>query len=438
MADGANEGAADDLLVGACFYDSPFSGTTECREYAGDGWKEDDAIAACEQLSGTEDMGNQCPTSYSLGTCVLDDGTDVVTTIFIYGEDSGECQAQQTGCEVFGGGRWNPAPLCSEPAPGPGPGGSVFIQPTLECRDPMAGEPAGQSEDGQVCTWQSIAGSTEEGRQFADYASCDIVRSQRPYYPAPPALAPAEPDERMQDPAYVAELEWVTSQVQASACVCCHSTEVTPNGPSNWFLEAPGNWMNSFHPSGLALGANFVRSDSFGAYPADHNNGFERGIRSGFPSTDPPRMQAFFIAELAHRGYAEADFADTPSFGGPLANQLNYRPRACENDERVDADGTLIWTGGPARYIYVLEPGGKSPTVPPNLDLPAETLWRIDVPSDRTPVVSGEVRYGEVPSNLSQRYPDTGAPASLEPGEEYYLYVTRDVGQPITRCLFTF
>ena len=434
---GESDDGPDELVVGACFYESPFSGAEECREFSGEGWREGDAISACQQLSGVDDMGGgRCPETYSLGTCVLDDQTEQVTTIFIYGDDPADCGAQATGCELFGGGRWVPSGPCGDPEPVAG--GNVFVQPTLECQEPLAGEEPGQSEGGQVCTWQSIAGSTEEGRRFSDYASCDIVRSQRPYYPSPAAVPPAEPDTRLQDPAYVAELDWVKSQVEASGCICCHSTEETPRGPSNWYIEASDNWMNSFYDTGLALGAGFVASDSFGAFPAEHNNGFERGIISGFPSTDPQRMQAFFVAELEHRGLGPEDFASTPPFGGPLVQQLSFQPEACESGERVGEDGVIAWTGGPARYVYVLEAGGQSPTVPPNLDLPPETLWRLDVPFDQVPVVSGDIRYGTVPANLVQRFPAAGEPAALVPGTEYYLYVSRDVGQPITRCLFTY
>lgn len=423
-------------IVGACLYESPFTGGDECREYSGGGWLESDAISACQQLAGNQDMGGRCPATYTLGTCVLDNDADLVTTVFIYGEDATQCDTQKTGCEVFGGGRWVPSAQC-EAGGGPPSGGNVFIQPTLECREPIDGEPAGQSEDGLVCTWQSISASTEEGRHFADYASCDVVYSQRPYYPIGPAPTVGEPDERMSDPVYVAELDWVRSQLEASACVCCHSTE-SPAGPSNWYFEAPGNWMSTFYDTGLAMGANFIRSESFGGYPPEQNNGFSRGVHSGMPSTDPLRMQAFFIDELAYRGLGPDDFEGFPEFGGPLADQLEYRPGACENGERVNPDGTVVWDGGPARYVYVLQADAHSPTVPPNLDLPTGTMWRLDVPADQEPVQSGEVVYGTVPENLVQRYPETDSPAPLEPGVEYYLYVTRDVIQPVTRCLFTY
>ncbi|MCA9624928.1 MAG: hypothetical protein KC731_38150, partial [Myxococcales bacterium] len=313
---------------------------------------------------------------------------------------------------------------------------NVFIQPYLECVPPLDGEPPGQSPDGEVCTWQAISGCTEEGRRFQDYASCDVVRTQRPYFPGPPADGWDAPDPRLSDPGYASELAWVTSQVEASACVCCHSSELAPKGPSNWYVEAPGNWIATLNPSGLALGAGWVDSVALGAYPPEDNNGFERET-SGFPSTDPQRMRDFFIAELTHRGYTADDFASTPPFGGPIYDQLVYEPSACEGEERIDPDGTLHWSGGTARYVYVLAADSSSPTVPPNLDLPDGTLWRLDVPADGAPLESGSVRYGEIPAGTTQRFPTQGSPAPLASGATYYLYVTRDVGIPITRCLVT-
>jgi len=424
-------------VAGACSYESPFTQSAECREYAGDGWVVDDVEGACDQLNGELEASGRCSTDGLLGRCTLDQGAETTVVVFAYGE-ADSCEGQATGCEVFGGGEWNPEPVCDgSGGGGGGGGGGVFIQPTLECRDPVAGEPAGNGPDGQVCTWQSIAGCTEDGRRFSDYASCDVVRSQRPYYPVPPADGYDVPDPRMQDAEYVAELAWVKSQIEASGCVCCHTAADTPDGPSNWYIDAPGNWINTFKPSGLALGATWVDSVALGAYPAEDNNGFDRDI-SGIPSTDPERMRDFFIGELAHRGFRRDDFSDTPPFGGPLYDQIVYRPTACEDGEGVAGDGTITWAGGDARYLYVLATGADNPTVPPNLDLPDGTLWRVDVPSDGAPVTSESVVYGQTPGGLSQRFPASGDPAALVPGTEYYLYVTRDVGIPITRCLFTF
>jgi hypothetical protein len=421
----------------SCDYTSLFTGSDECRDYVGAAWTEADVNANCSEVQGQTNLEAGCAIDGVLGRCTLDGGTDWELQVVIYGADASSCDLQAAGCETFGGGTWKPEPICAGSGGGGGGDENVFIQPERTCVQPIDGEPPGQSEGAQVCTWQAISGSTEAGRHFEDYGSCDVVRTQRPYYGAPPAAGPAQPDPRLDDPEYLAELGWVRDQVEASACVCCHS-ESSVGGPSNWYVEAPGNWVDSFYDTGLALGAGWVDSTSFGAFPPEENNGFDR-INSGIPSTDPERMVAFFVAELAYRGRSEADFADTPPFGGPLYDQLVYEPSACENGEGVKPDGSIVWTGGLARYVYVLEADASSPTVPPNLDLPLGTLWRIDVPWDGgEPVSSGEISYALTPTGMSQRYPVDGAPTGLVPGKDYYLYVSRDVGIPITRCLFSY
>ncbi len=225
--------------------------------------------------------------------------------------------------------------------------------------------------------------------------------------------------------------------MEASACVCCHSTEDAPEGTSNWFLESPGNWIDSLGDSGLAFGANITPSIALGADPADHNNGFARDI-TGFPSTDPERMLTFFRAELTYRGLSDSDFDGAVPFGGPIYDQLFYEPDACADGEGVGTDGMLTWTGGSARYVYVLANADENPTVPPNLDRPAATLWRLDVAATADPIDSETIRYGFVPNGMTQSIPEGESPPDLVAGEEYYLYVSKDVGLPITRCLFTY
>lgn len=356
-----------------------------------------------------------------------------------YGPPSADCAQQKTGCETFGGGRWAPGPNCGAKKGTPESGGlgKIFVPPVRRCVDPLPGEAPGQSPGGKVCTWQSISGSTEEGRSFEDYASCDLVRSQgRPYYPYPVAENAEREDPRMQDPIYVKELEWVKTQIRASSCGCCHSNKA-PKGPSNWYIEQKGNFINGFFDRGLTFGSHWVDSSAFGAYDPEQNNGFERVI-SGFPSVDGPRMRAFFERELEHRGLRPEDFANDPPFGGPLHKQRVYEPGPCPTGIGVDREGKIHWEGGPARYVYLLAPGSQGPIAPPKLDLPEGTHWRVDVPPTAAPVASGSLRYGVASPPLKQAHPRSGAPIALQPGSQYYLYVTRDVIMPITRCLFTY
>ncbi|WP_434391351.1 hypothetical protein [Melittangium boletus] len=431
-------------VVGHCVYKNRFSELEECRDYVGE-WTEKAATEDCEDQDAQVVLGSACGLSERLGYCFLEEGKERWARISFPGTDAQKCGSMKRGCELFGGGVFDPAPVCGgkeEQGGGGGGGGlATFLQPVRTCKAPLAGEPPGLSEGGQVCTWEMISGATEPGRSFDQYASCDRVRTQRPYYPVPPAPDSTREDARMNDAAYASEVKWVRSQIESTACVCCHSTR-SPRGPSNWFVESPGNFINSFHPRGLAMGAGWIDTVGFGAYRPEDNNGFsraspERPHDSIFVTTDAARIARFFEAELAHRGYSREDFRDNPYGAGPLDTQRFFRPEACDKGEGVSAEGTLVWRGGPARYLYVLETEAATPTVPPNLDLPEGTRWRLDVPEGGAPFESGTVRYGTVPGGLAQRFPLVGAPPALVSGRAYYLYVLEDIIRPVTRCVFT-
>jgi hypothetical protein len=319
----------------------------------------------------------------------------------------------------------------SFPLPESLPGG-IFIQPRLVCSAPVAGDEPAAGDS--ICTYTAISACTEPGRDFADYGRCDIVRTQRPYSAQPPVIQSDAADPRLDDPAFQTELEWVTSQVKACACVCCHSSELAPEGPSDWHLEASAIWTDSVSDDGVALLAGLVDSSSFGAYPPEQNFGFER-VRTALPSTDPDRMKTFFLEEYLRRGNLESEAAAIPPFGGPLVTQATFEPRACAGSIGVKADGTIRFTGS-ARYLYLLESGSANPGVPPNLDTPEGTIWRVDV-AESAPALRGAVTYGRVPVGAAQRVPASGAPRALTVGEQVYLYTLADVGLPLTRCIAT-
>ena len=432
-----DSGGGEDELQGSCVYVNPFSMGEECREYRGGGWSEADQAADCAAQMGTASAG-ACEYPATLGACVLPGEADAYLRLVFPGDDPSQCQLTQAGCELFAKGTFTPSPVCEDPNPPADPNAGVFEWPTLECVAPLQGEPPGMSEGGQVCTWSMIGGCTEEGRKFADYSSCEPVLTQRPYVAVPPYPPPAEPDTRLQDdPDYAAEQAWVTRQVESCGCVCCHQASLTPNGAGVWDIEAEGNWINTFSPYGLAFAAGLLDSSPLGAYPAAENNGFDR-MTTGLPTTDIARMQAFFVNELKHRGIDTAQYADDPPTPKIFYDQEIYEPGACAAGQGVAADGTIEWTGGPARYVYVLAGDAGNPGVPPNRDLPAGTLWRLDVPSDGAAQASGSVRYGVAGKGLGQGFPQQGeAPAPLVAGDTYYLYVLADIGVPITRCLFT-
>jgi hypothetical protein len=430
--------APEPVIFGHCVYTNPFSKQEECREFHGSAWTEAEVAEECRAQSAEVEPG-ACGYEETLGSCVLQGEPEKVVHVVMPGTDASLCSNQKLGCEVFAGGVFNAAGVCAESTGDTpeNPNETPFQPPVLLCSDPLPGEPVGQSEGGKVCTWQMISGCTEEGRRFIDYASCDVVRTQRPYYPVPPGGDSKAPDPRLEDATYVADLAWVKSQVEAAACTCCHQNSVTPEGASVWDIEAEGNWVNTFSSYGLAFAGGFIDSSLLGAYPASENNGFARET-TGIPSTDPARMAAFFEKELAHRGVSVESFADWLPVPEAFYQQSIYEPLKCEAGVGVDADLTVRWAGGRARYVYVLEATAPNPGVPPNLDLPEGTLWRLDVLPDTQAVSSGEVVYGEVPSGMKQGFPLSGSPPALEPNKTYYIYASADVMLPITRCLFTF
>lgn len=419
---------------GHCSYVNKFSQGEECRQYEGKDWTSEAVAEDCADQNGTLAEG-ACAAAGSLGTCVLGEG-EQKTLVLALGDDPSKCGGQELGCETFGGGTWLPDEICQGDVPDPGLD-SVFQPPELTCKAPLAGEPAGAGPDGKVCTWDAVGGCTEPGRKYVDYASCTDVYTQRPYYPVAASPSADAPDPRLEDPAYAKELAWVTEQVEACACVCCHQDSLTPKGAGVWDIESKNNWVNTFTPYGLAFAGGFIPSWPLGAYPPEDNNGFDRSA-TGLPTTDIARMQAFFAAELEHRGMSPDDYKEYEPTPAIFYEQHTYVPGACEAGEGVAADGTITWDGGGARYLFVLEEGSDNPGVPPNLDLPEGTLWKVAVRPDQSAVKSAGVRFGEVPAGADQVFPAGGEAPELVPGKTYYLYVQADVGVPITRCTFTY
>jgi hypothetical protein len=309
----------------------------------------------------------------------------------------------------------------------------VFIPPFRDCRPSL--ETSRAAEGGQVCTNVAISGATEPDKSFDRYASCDVVITQRPYWPAPPAKAGDAADPRLADAAFATEVAWAKSQVAASGCVCCHENRVAPRGASQWDIGAPGNWLDTVSDGGLALFAGFADSSVLGAYPASDNHGFDR-TSIGLPSTDPERMKKLIVAELAHRGIDEAKARAVPPFGGPIYENAVRPPTACDG-QGIDPEGRVVFRGGKARYVYLLEPGSKNPGVPPNLDRPEGTAWRLDVLPNAEAIESGFL-YGTTPEGSFQDLPESSPAPALRRGKKYQFVALRDVGVPITNCLFVY
>ncbi|MGC6417031.1 MAG: proteinase inhibitor [Bradymonadia bacterium] len=427
-----------------CEFRNPFSQEAECKQYTGTFWTQESAQADCDigqyEEPGTFTEGT-CAIDSILGTCRVESDPTLAFTLSLGGNNPDFCSTTARACVNFIGGSFEIGPVCAgqyvDTPPIDGEA-LVFEWPTQSCVPPLDGEPEGQSENGEVCTWNLISGCTEEGRQFFEYGSCETVWTNRPYYPVPGRAVAGDDDPRRADSTYLEESAWVKSQVEACACICCH-TERSPMGPAKWSTDAGPLWVDTMSDTAISLFAGYVDSSALGAFDPADNNGFDR-INSALPSTDVARMLAFFQGEFERREIDVAFAEMIRPIGGPLVEQRHYEPEACEDGAGIDQDGLLKWTKteDSARYIYVLEAGASNPGIPPNFDLPDGTVWRIDVASTDAPMPSGSVRYGAVPEGASQSYPRDGAmPSALESGREYYLYVLKDVGFVLERCLFT-
>jgi len=430
-----------DGVNGRCIYVNGFSDKLECKEYLGSNWTPEAIADNCAAPVPGSDPGTYepdlaCDRGSILGECFVDAGTVEAATIVFPGDEADSCNGLAMGCG-FAGGEYVPAAVCGGEDPlvdDPGPA-QPFIPFAQVCVDPLPGEPPGNGPGGQVCTWEAISGATEPGRHYTDYASCEPVLTQRPYWVAEATSGTADDDPRHEDKDFMADYLWATQEVEATACVCCHSAADSPEtGPSGWYVGIEGFWTDSLDDDGLAVLAGWIDSTAFGAFDAEDNNGFDR-LQLGLPTTDPDRMRAFLEGELDRRGLSPSDFQGAEPFGGPLADQMLYEPSACTNGNGVDAAGNVKWSGGGVRYLYILEPDADAPGVPPNRDLPEGTVWRFDVPPTADSVPSG-IQYGEVPSGASQVFPANGAPPPLVSGQTYYLYALMDIALPLTRCLF--
>ncbi len=421
-----------------CAYGNPFSSEKECKAYTGSGWTAESAAADCQKGTygqpGTFAASGTCDVGPSLGECRVSNEYGQSFVLTLGGANKDFCTTTGRACIQFLKGEFVPAETCKGvEIPVDTPSSTTpFIWPTETCADPKAGEPTG-ARGGKVCTWNLISGCTEPGRKYRDYGSCSDVLTNRPYYPVAGEPVPTS-DGRMQNASYMAELAWVKKEVEACACVCCHDGN-SPRGASKWSTDAGPLWVDSMSNTAIAMFAGYIDSSALGAFRPEENNGFDR-LQSAMPSTDPSRMVNFFKGEFQRRGIDPVWAASNRPIGGPLVSQRSFVPEACSATEGVDASGKLMWAGGGARYVYVLEAGSANPGTPPNFDLPAGVVWRVDVPHTANAMASG-LAYGVVPASALQRFPKTGAPASLVSGRRYYLYTLQDVGVPLSRCLFT-
>ncbi|MFT4976727.1 MAG: hypothetical protein ACI8S6_002632, partial [Myxococcota bacterium] len=182
--------------------------------------------------------------------------------------------------------------------------GTPFLWPEQVCVD---ADDLEVSEDGELCVWDNFSGSVPEGLQFTDVLTCDRSFTQGPPWFTPPGRVSESDSALLDDPEYVADLEWVSDQVSASGCACCHDSASGSGHTSGFDVNAPGIWTDSMTNSQLSMAAGmFAEHDLFGYYEASANHGFDR-TETLFATTDPERMKAFFTAEFERRQGSEED-----------------------------------------------------------------------------------------------------------------------------------
>ncbi len=177
-------------VVGHCLYTNKFSDLQECRDYVGE-WTEQEAVEDCKDQGSTVELGSACNMEERLGYCFLEGGDEKWSRITFPGVDAQTCGTMQRGCELFGGGVFDPSPVCGGKVVDMGDTGlPTFQQPVLTCVDPKQGEPPGMSEGGKVCTWEMIS------RRHRARPQLQRVRELRPRAHPAPVLPGASRGER--------------------------------------------------------------------------------------------------------------------------------------------------------------------------------------------------------------------------------------------------
>ena len=309
------------------------------------------------------------------------------------------------------------------------------VYPFQVCSEPIEGD---SPQGNEVCAQVSIGGCVEEGMAYEEYVDCNLVRSQRPYYELPPANVASSDDPRLQDTEYMNDVNWAKDQVAACGCVCCHSSKSSGVGAARYDIDSGPIWIDSLTDRGVAEFAGWIDTSILGAFDPSDNNGFDRSITIA-PTNNVDRMRAIFERELERRNYTREDLADEDPAANFLVRVENEEPEVCKEGEGISRDGTILWTGGSARYLFIQQATAKNPGNPPNRDLPEGTIWRIAVPYTAPSGMLPGLTYGQVPDMAAQTYPKSNdAPDALIEGETYKLYVLRDIASPLLNCTFTY
>lgn len=287
-------------------------------------------------------------------------------------------------------------------------------------------------EDGTeaLCFWDTFNGNVPEGMAFTELSTCEAAWTQGPPWFSRPTRQHGSDDALLDDPAFVAELDWVKEQVYTSGCACCHASSVGSGHTSGFDFDAPGVWTDSMTTAQLAISTgDFPEHSLFGHFAAELNHGFDR-THTLFASTDPERMAAFFRSEFDRRGGTDEDLAKAQGQYDALFGRLSLPVDPCIAPYEGLVDGVLTWNSDtPVRQIYVLEEGADTPAFTPNLDRPEGTLWALYVDPAEAALAPGTVRLDEAPAGTVVMVPEDGVPELIS-GQVVRLYATPDIMSP--------
>ncbi len=312
---------------------------------------------------------------------------------------------------------------------------SPLLYPTRECQDldtldiDVPPESIEIAEDGteQVCVWENTTGTVPEGHSFNEVADCDKVFTQAPsWFIKPSQLYESDPA-LMEDEAYRTESEWVAGQIRSAGCACCHASSIESGNTSGFDVDAPLVWTDTIKNHQLAqMTGLYPEHRNFGYLDPSENHGFSREDTM-FPTTDPERMRAFFVSELARRNVPQADQDEGERILQSFFSRLTEAPTECVSPWTGFEEDKIIWpSDGGVRQMYLLEEDALTPGFPPVLDLPDGTVWALYVEPNGDPILSGEVALGDVPEGAKQIIPADGSTPVLEDGVTYRLFATPD------------
>jgi hypothetical protein len=301
---------------------------------------------------------------------------------------------------------------------------------------------AAASASGEAfCFLNGMLNNVPDGEKFLDHGNCLDVRTMGTVSHRVPRF-PDYCDSRLDDAEYVADVQWVTAQLETSGCTCCHNSK---SGYSTVFDFGVGDaWVSTLSNNAVLLAAGLAGEGSFVTVAPEDNHGFA-AAGNVFVSQDPERMRKFFLDEVDHRELGQEHIDEANAFYGAVPNFadiMNEAPEPCPDGVGVDATGLIHWGElEGVRFVNIMQGDGLNPSIPP-LDAPTGTLWRLEADGPSEAMSTGTVHYADAGlEGYTQRFPRDAstAPDALVDANSYRIFATtRTSGVNHVSCEFTY